>query len=179
MEETVDVLDEFGRFTGKVEKLSVCHSQGLWHRAVFGLIVNESGDILLQQRSEKKKLWPGKWDITVGGHVQSGELGKDAIIRETKEELGLNITEKEINFLVSSTSRYNNNGYINNHYDECFIIKKDVNINELKLQESEVSDVRFFSKTDILDRINNNYDGLTEKTITWNIIKTLIENNRI
>ena len=121
MEETVDVLDEFGRFTGKVEKLSICHSKGLWHRAVFGLVVNESGDILLQQRSEKKKLWPGKWDITVGGHVQSGELGKDAIIRETKEELSLKIDEKEIDFLVSSTSRYNNNGYINNHYDECFI----------------------------------------------------------
>lgn len=179
MEETVDVLDEFGRFTGKLEKLSVCHSKGLWHRAVFGLIVNENGDILLQQRSKEKKLWPGKWDITVGGHVKSGELGKDAIIRETKEELGLEIVEKEIDFLVSSTSRYNNNGYINNHYDECFIIKKEVNLNELKLQETEVSDIRFFPKKDILDRINNDYDGLTEKTITWNIIKTLIENNRI
>lgn len=123
----------------------------------------------------KKKLWPGKWDVTVGGHLKSGEFGMQALKRECMEELGLKVSNNEIEYIVSSTSRYNKNNYINNHYDECYIIHKNININAFHLQSNEVSQIRFFNKEEIINRINNNFDGLTEKTGSWHFFKKIIE----
>lgn len=82
--EYFDVLNENGEFTGKVETRENCHEKGLWHRAIYGFIFNEQGEVLLQKRSKTKKLWPGLWDITAGGHVLAGEFGEQALIREVK-----------------------------------------------------------------------------------------------
>lgn len=177
--EQFDILNERGEFTGKVASRDACHTFGYWHRAVYAFIINSEGQILLQKRSQNKKLWPNKWDMTVGGHVQAGELGRQAIIRECKEELGIDICDNDVKYLVGSSSVYNNKGYINNHYDECYLIMKDINIKHLKLQLEEVSEIKYFSKQEILDRINNNYEGLTEKTGSWNIFKFVLESNYI
>lgn len=177
--ENFDVLNERGEFTGKVASREECHALGLWHRAVYAFIINHDGQILLQKRSPNKKLWPNMWDVTVGGHVQAGELGRQAIIRECKEELGIDICDNDIKYLVGSSSVYNNKGYINNHYDECYLIMKDIEISKLKLQFEEVSEAKYFSKQEILDRINNNYEGMTEKTGSWNIFKFVLESNYI
>ena len=71
--------------------------------------------------------------MTVGGHVKSGEFGRQALIRECKEELGIDVDDSEIKYIVGTTSVYNKNGYINNHYDECYLITKDVDIKDLIL----------------------------------------------
>jgi isopentenyldiphosphate isomerase len=177
MEEKIDVLNELGEFTGKVATLDECHTKGYWHRAVFAIIVDKNENILLQRRSPNKKLWPNMWDVTVGGHVKAGEFGRQALIRECKEELNLDVKDSEIKYLISSTLTYNKNGYINNHYDECYLITKDVDITELKLQESEVSEIKYFKIEELLERINNNYDGLTEKNVSWAFIKKILESD--
>lgn len=177
MEEKFDVLNELGEFTGKVATRDECHTNGLWHRAVYAFIVDRDFNVLLQKRSANKKLWPNKWDVTIGGHVNAGEFGRQALIRECREELGIDISDDDIKYLVGTTSRYNKNGYINNHYDECYLITKDVNINDLVLQKEEVSDAKYFSKDEIIKRINNNYDGLTEKEVSWSIFKKIFESN--
>ena len=177
MEERFDILNELGEFTGETATREECHEKGLWHRAVYAFIVDNNSNILLQKRSAEKKLWPNKWDVTIGGHVNAGEFGRQALIRECREELGIEITDDEIKYIVSTTSVYNKNNYINNHYDECYIITKDINIEDLKLQKEEVSDAKFFPKEELLKRINNNYDGLTEKTVSWSIFKSILESN--
>lgn len=177
MIEKFDVLNELGEFTGEFATREECHEKGLWHRAVYAFIIDENLNILLQKRSPKKKLWPNKWDVTLGGHVNASEFGRQALIRECKEELGLEINDDDIKYIVSTTSVYNKNNYINNHYDECYLITKNINIEDLKLQKEEVSDVKFFSKEDLLKRINNNYDELTEKTVSWSILKKILESN--
>ena len=100
MEERFDVLNELGEFTGKIATREECHKNGLWHRAVYGFIIDENKNVLLQKRSGNKKLWPNMWDITAGGHVNSGEFGRQALIREVKEELGIDIKDDEIKYLV-------------------------------------------------------------------------------
>lgn len=179
MNEKIDILTELGEYTGKTTTIDECHSKGYWHRAVFCLIINLDGKILLQKRSSNKKLWPNRWDVTVGGHVRSGELGRNALIRECKEEMGLEIFDDEIKFIIGSISKYNKNGYINNHFDEFYLIIKDVEINEIELQKDEVEEVRYFTQDELLDRINNNYDGITEKNVSWGFIKKLIESKMI
>ena len=103
MEEKFDVLNDLGEFTGKIATREECHQRGLWHRAVYAFIMDKKGNILLQKRSANKKMWPNMWDVTVGGHVNSGEFGRQALIREAKEELGLNIKDDEIKYLIGST----------------------------------------------------------------------------
>ena len=74
---------------------------------------------------------------------------------------------------------YEKNNYSNKHYDECYLILKDVDITKLKLQKEEVSDVQYFSKEELLERIENNFDGLTEKTGSWHFLKKILEDGRI
>ena len=173
--EFFDVLTPNGEFAGEVATREDCHKKGLWHRAVYGFIFNKNGDVLLQKRSRNKKLWPNLWDITAGGHVLAGEFGQQALIREIKEELNINVTENEIRYLVGSTSTNIKGEIINNHFNECYIITKNIDISEIKLQEDEVEDIRWFTKKEILDRIENNFDGITDKEGPWNFLKKYYE----
>ena len=175
MEEKFDVLNELGEFTGEIATREECHQKGLWHRAVYAFIIDDKGSILLQKRSNNKKLWPNMWDVTVGGHVDAGEFGRQALIREVKEELGIEINDDDIKYLVGSTSINEQGDIINKHYNECYLITKNIDILDIKVQKEEVSEVRYFSKDELLKRISNNYDGLTEKTGPWNFLKKILE----
>ena len=174
MEEKFDVLNELGEFTGEIATREECHKKGLWHRAVYAFIIDD-GKILLQKRSSNKKLWPNMWDVTVGGHVIVGEFGRQALIRETREELGIEINDEDIKYLVGSTSINKQGDIINKHYNECYLITKHIDISDIKLQKEEVSEIRYFSKDELLKRIANNYEGLTEKTGPWNFLRKTLE----
>lgn len=175
MEEKFDVLLENGEYSGKIETREICHKNGLWHKAVALFIINSKDEVLLQKRSEKKKLWPNLWDITAGGHVLAGEFGFEAIIREIKEELGTNITKNDILFLGASISSNVKGEIINNHFNEYYIVNKDIDISKLVLQPEEVSEVKWFEKNDIIKRINNNYEGITDKEGCWDYLKRYYE----
>ena len=74
MEEYVDILDDNGKVTGEVITKKEAHRTGKWHRAVHIWIISEDKkNILLQKRCPDKNLFPNMWDISVGGHVSSGE----------------------------------------------------------------------------------------------------------
>lgn len=179
MEEKFDVLNEFGEFTGEIATREECHKNGLWHRAVYGFIMDKNANVLLQKRSANKKLWPNMWDVTVGGHVDSGEIGRQALIREVKEELGIDIDDTDIKYLIGSTSVNKKDDIINKHYNECYLITKDIDTSKIRLQKEEVSEVKYFSKIDLLKRIDNNYDGLTEKTGPWNFLEKILNNYKL
>lgn len=49
-------------------------------------------------------MWPGMWDLSSGGHVDSGEQAFQAIQRELHEELGLDIQISEMTFIGSALS---------------------------------------------------------------------------
>lgn len=175
MEEKFDVLNELGEFTGEIATREECHKKGLWHRAVYAFIIDKNGNVLLQKRSPNKKLWPNLWDVTVGGHVISGEFGRQALIRETKEELGIEINDDDIKYLVGSTSINIKEDIIDKHYNECYLIVKDIDIENICVQKEEVVEVRYFSKEELMKRISNGYEGLTGKTGPWNFLKRILE----
>ena len=167
MDEMVDVLTETGKFTDNVEMKQLCHKKGLWHKAVAVFIINSKNQVLLQKRSKNKKMWPDMWDISAGGHVLAGEFGFQAIIREIKEELGLSVKKEEIIFIGCSTSINKKGDILNKHFNEYYVVTKDIDEKKLKLQKEEVSEVKWINKEEIIERIKNNYDGITDKEGCW------------
>ena len=183
MNEYFDVLNEKGEFTNDIASRDECHKKGLWHKAVVLFIIsNDNKKVLLQQRSAAKKLWPNLWDITAGGHVLSGELGYQSVIRETKEEIGMDLNKEALEFIGATTSENREGDIINRHYNEYYIAHKDIDLDDIVLQKEEVQDIRWFDKEEIINRVNNNYENLTDKVGVWNyLIKyfEIIDNKRI
>lgn len=167
MVEYFNVLNERGEYTGEIESRENCHKNGLWHKAVTLFIINNKGQVLLQKRSKNKKLWPNMWDITAGGHVLAGEFGFQTVIRETKEEIGIDVNKKDITFIGASISSNQKGEIINNHFNEYYIVNSDVDEKSLKLQEEEVSEVKWIDEEEIIKRIQNKYDGITDKQGCW------------
>lgn len=167
MEEFFDVLNERGEYIGKIESRNNCHTKGLWHKAVAMFIINSKGQVLLQKRSANKKTWPNMWDITAGGHVLAGEFGFQSIIREAEEELGISLNKNDITFVGSSISTNVQGDIVNNHFNEFYIVNKDIDETTLKLQEEEVSEVKWVDKNEIIERIKDNCNGITAKEGCW------------
>lgn len=152
--EYTDLYDENKNLTGeklfreKGTKLIV--PKGRYSVVVLAFIKNSKGEFLFQMTSKRKKnVW-----ATTGGHVKSGQTSKEAIIEEIKEELGIDINEDEVKLF--KTYKYDD------AFKDVFYIKKDIDINSLTYQEDEVEYVKYLTKDEILDLINN--DGNIRKT---------------
>ena len=89
MDELVDILDKKGHYTGKSVLKSEAHKKGLFHPTVHIWCYSETGKILLQQRGANKKTFPLKWDVSVAGHMASGETPEVSALREVQEEIGV------------------------------------------------------------------------------------------
>ena len=89
-EEFLDVVTEKGEVIKTLPRSRIHGDPSLLHKVVHVLVFNSKGELILQKRSMIKDVAPGKWDTSVGGHVNAGETLKDAVMREMEEELGIN-----------------------------------------------------------------------------------------
>ena len=87
--EWVPLVDENGRITGRATRKEVHNGPGMLHPVIHLHIINSKGEIYLQKRAMHKDTQPGRWDTSVGGHVDLGETIEQALIRETAEELNI------------------------------------------------------------------------------------------
>ena len=73
-----------------VKSKAECHTgAGILHRAFSIFLLNDNGDVLLQQRSKMKPLWPLFWSNSCCSHPREGEITEDAVRRRVREELQL------------------------------------------------------------------------------------------
>jgi isopentenyldiphosphate isomerase len=86
-DEIFDVVNERDEVIGQERRAEV-HRLGLRHRAVHILLFNGRGELFLQKRSMSKDTWPGRWDSSASGHLDSGEDYEACAVREVREELG-------------------------------------------------------------------------------------------
>ena len=138
--EYLDILDENGKLTGIKKDRNTVHKDGDWHKVVQIFVVNNN-NIMLQQRSLLKKSDPGKWCASASGHISAGENSIDTAKKEFREELGINLYENEIKLIdtfKSPSIRYNNNEkIINNHFVDLYVVNKEIDINNVKIQKEE------------------------------------------
>ncbi len=162
MEELIDVLDENGIKTGEVLPRSEVHKRGLWHRIIVIAIVNEKNQVLMQQRSYQKDKNAGLWDISVTGHITTGQDSLAAAKREINEEVSVNIGYsvdiKDFRYMFSyrKEERVNENHMDRQFYDFFILRKNDLKLEEIKVQESEVEQVKFVSISELNTMIENN-----------------------
>lgn len=100
-EDIFDIVDEKDNVIGQKPRSQV-HADGDRHRAVHVLVFNDEGELFVQKRSQNKDTWPGAWDASCTGHVDTGENYKEAAYRELQEELGWQPSE-ELEFLFKLT----------------------------------------------------------------------------
>lgn len=99
-QEMFPLIDEEGNVVGQATR-RYCHngkSMAL-HPVVHLHLLDKEGRLYLQKRSMKKDIAPGRWDTSVGGHVDVGESLEQAVVREAREELGLHIDVRNCRFL--------------------------------------------------------------------------------
>jgi isopentenyldiphosphate isomerase len=83
------LVNDNGEVIGKATRQK-CHSGTFWlHPVVHLHVFNSIGELYLQKRAMNKDIQPGKWDTSVGGHVDYGEEIIVALKREVGEELGI------------------------------------------------------------------------------------------
>ena len=82
-------VDENGKIIRKVTRTE-CHAGSfILHPVVHLHVFSSKGELYLQKRALNKDIQPGKWDTSVGGHVDYGEEIEQALQREVREELGI------------------------------------------------------------------------------------------
>ena len=116
--------------------------EGLYHVVVHLCLFNSKGEMLIQQRQPFKEGWPDMWDITVGGSAVSGDSSWQAVERETKEELGLELDFSDMRPALTVS--------FHDGFDDMYVYTNDIDLNDLKLQEEEVQAVKWADKNEIL-----------------------------
>jgi isopentenyldiphosphate isomerase len=89
MAELFDIVDDQDRIIGQAPRSSCHGNPTLVHRVAHVLVFNSAGKVLLQKRSGSKDVQPGRWDTSVGGHLDPGEDYQAGALREMAEELGI------------------------------------------------------------------------------------------
>jgi len=169
--EQIDILNDMGLKTGKVAAADDVHSNGYWHRVVKVLVLNKMNQLLVQRRSETKKIFPNVWDVAVTGHVAAEELPLNSAKREIFEELGFDFDKNDINYLFSYKKNIGYNEFKERIFIDLFYIKSDINLENISISNDEVDEVKFINIDEAIEVINDDY--FIEKEELNNIINCL------
>ncbi len=159
MEESLDILDEGGRYTGRVAPKSEAHRLGLWHRCFHCWISGsdpEGAYLLVQRRAAAKDTWPGYLDVTAAGHLAAGEEPLDGL-REVEEELGLRVDPGRLVSLGTRRVEHEIPAGCDRELHDVFLLIDPTPPADLRLQPEEVESVLRLG----LDGVAALYEGET------------------
>lgn len=177
--EYFDLLDEVGNFTGITKERSKVHRDGDWHKAVHIWIINENSEILLQRRCETKDSDPNMLDISCAGHLSAGDSSLEGALRELKEELNLEVNPNELIFIKTlQRSWKNNQGFIDNEYDDLYILKTNKKIEEMVYQKEEISEIFFVPYKKFKEMIINRQSDMVMYDEEFEILFQMLDNKK-
>ena len=142
MKEKRDLYNKDSELTGLTYYKGDSIPEGYYPMVVMIAIQNSEGKFLMQKRVPAKG---GDYGVT-GGHPKSGETPYEGIITEVKEELGIDISDKEIIEF--------NSGCDGVDCYKMYYTKLDISMDEFVIQEEELSEVRWFSIDELEDMVD-------------------------
>lgn len=142
-----DLYDRDRIRTGKTHRRGDPMTAGCYRMVIHVCIFNARGQMLIQQRQPFKAGWPDKWDVTVGGSAVAGEDSHQAAERETLEEIGLALDLSRVRPKLTIN--------FDEGFDDIYLIEREVDLDTLRLQESEVQAVRWATREEILAMIDS------------------------
>ncbi len=163
--ELFDVLDENGKQTGVIQERGVCHREGDPHATVHMWIVRRYAEkcgwqILLQKRSRCKDSHPGCYDISSAGHISAGDIPLPSALRELQEELGLTVSAEELHPIGLHQGSFDDVFYgipfHDREFSHVYVLEKDINPEDLTLQESEIESVLWMDLAECVEAVQNN-----------------------
>lgn len=146
-EKYMEKWDAYDRFRRKLD-FEIVRGEpipnGVRHLVAHMVFYNDKGEILLQRRSDTKDLAPGVWAFT-GGSALAGEDTLAACVRESREEMGIEVDADSAERIISYSR--------NDSFVDVFLIKTDVTAERLILQPEEVAEARWFSRSEFFELI--------------------------
>jgi len=143
-EEYLEVVNEKGETLNSLPRSEIHGNPSLIHKVVHVLVFNSQGGLLLQKRSMEKDVAPGKWDTSVGGHVNSGESLEAAVRREMEEELGIADCALTFRYTYMHSNPYETELV---HTYSC------IYDGDIDFQQDEIDEVRSWSLDEIMTAI--------------------------
>ena len=137
MAELRDLYDANSNKTDKTYHKGDVIPKGYYPMVVMVVIRNSKGEFLMQKRAKSKG---GDWGVT-GGHPKSGETPIEGIITEVKEELGLSFSKDD--FIEYDSGCDGKDCY------KMYLVNKDIDLNDITIQEEELTEVRWFSMEEL------------------------------
>lgn len=136
-DEILDLVDENDQVIGKVAKKEANSNPASLHREILVLIHDDQDRVLLQQRSFKKKVYPGAWAETCAGHVPQGWTYEQTAHQELLEELGF---DTDLKFIEKFMVKFPNE----THFAVAFVGK--YRGEKIKIEAEEVEQARFVNE---------------------------------
>lgn len=165
MAELWDIYDENRNKTGKIAERGITKLEKgkEYHVAVTGIIINSKNEILISQRAEHKPL-PLQWECN-GGSILSGETSLEGILRELKEELGLEFSKKEAIFLkeIKKDELLSSR---NSYFKDLWLFRRDIDIEDVKFADGEAIATKWVSIDEFMRMYN---DGEIVETVDFNL----------
>jgi len=140
--EVWDIYDEDRKLTGRTMKKGEPFKEGDYHLVVHVCIFNDRDEMLIQKRQKDKESNPDMWDLSVAGSSIKGETSREAGEREVLEEIGYRIDLSEERPFFTINYQYG--------FDDFYLVERDLDLDELTIQEEEVQDLRWASREEVL-----------------------------
>lgn len=169
--EFFDILDESGNVTGTKKERSAVHTDGDWHGSVHIWIIQDN-KALLQKRCKDKDSFPLCFDAACTGHIDSGESSLSAAVRETGEELGLNINTDDLMFLFRQKLCISHDKFISNEFNDVYILNRRVENSELSFQKEEIDGLVWLETETLAQKLK---DGDRNYCIKYEEFKKVLE----
>ena len=141
MEEMIDIYDANRNRTGlTVAREGAFMEEGQYMLYVLAIIEDTQGRFLITQRALDKSWGAGWWEVT-GGGVLSGETSAQAVVREVREEVGLDVSGLPLSPVYAYENVELKRG--DNYFVDIYRFRMDVCESDVKLQDSEAIGCRF------------------------------------
>lgn len=130
-----DIYDKDKKLTGRTMKRNDWTlADDEYHLTVLGVIARTDGRFLITKRVMTKAWAPGWWEVS-GGAAMAGEKSKEAVLREVREETGLDVSDWDGGYLF--TYHRENPGKGDNYFVDVYRFVGDFDESDLSLQQEE------------------------------------------